>query len=95
MKEEKSKQKEKLEIVLKSSCRQIEKGNKMEQKEDKQNKGLPKMLTTKEVMQVLKIGRTTLYRYMERGKLKAYRFGRDPRFKEEDIKAFIEAHEKK
>lgn len=67
----------------------------MEQNEKKQNKGLPKMLTTKEVMQVLRIGRTTLYRYMEKGKLRAYKYGRDLRFKESDIKAFIETHEKK
>jgi len=53
------------------------------------------MLTTKELLQVLRIGRTTLYRYMDQGKIRAYKYGRDLKFKESDIKAFIEAHEKK
>jgi len=67
----------------------------MKQNETKKNKGLPKMMITKEVLETLRIGRTTLYRYIEQGKLRAYKYGRDLRFKESDIKAFIEAHEKK
>jgi len=53
------------------------------------------MLTTRQVLEILNISRATLYRYMDQGKIRAYKYGRDLRFKEEDIKAFIEAHEKK
>ena len=53
------------------------------------------MLTTKQVLEMLNISRATLYRFMERGELKVYKFGAALRFKESDIKAFIEAHEKK
>ncbi len=59
------------------------------------DKGLPNMLTTRQVLEILNISRATLYRYMEQGKIRVYKYGRDLRFKESDIKAFIEAHEKK
>ncbi len=68
----------------------------MNNNETQKDKGLSRMLTTKEVLEILRISRSTLYRYMEQGQLKAYKFGgKDLKFKESDIKAFIEAHEKK
>jgi len=60
----------------------------------KEPKGLPKMLTTQEVLDILKVGRKALYRYIKDGELKAYKIGRYLRFKESDVKAFIEAHKK-
>ena len=56
---------------------------------------LQALMTTEQVLEILKVSRRTLYRYVEKGSLRTYKFGRDLRFKESDIKAFIEAHEKK
>ncbi|MEW6188843.1 MAG: helix-turn-helix domain-containing protein [Actinomycetota bacterium] len=56
---------------------------------------LERMLSTDEVLKILGVSRKTLYRYVKSGSLKCYKFGRDLKFKESDIKAFIEAHEKK
>lgn len=68
----------------------------MNSNETQRDRGLSKMLTTKEVLVILRISRSTLYRYLERGELKVYKFGgKDLKFKESEIKAFIEAHEKK
>ena len=53
------------------------------------------MLTSDQVMKLLKISQPTLYRYVKRGTLKSYKFGRDLKFKKSDIGAFIEAHKKK
>lgn len=50
------------------------------------------MLTVKEVLKILKISRTTLYRMIEKGELKVYRFGRSIRVKQDDLRAFIEEH---
>lgn len=73
----------------------MEGGIESKQRETVSNKRPDKMLTTKQVMEILSVSRTTLYRVVKNRQLKAYKFGRSLRFKEEDIKAFIEAHEKK
>lgn len=62
---------------------------------DIRDEELEELLTTEQVLDILKISRRTLYRYVEKGALRAYKFGRDLRFKKSDVKAFIEAHEKK
>ena len=53
------------------------------------------MLATQEVMEKLKISRATLTRYVKSGQLKAYRIGKQLKFKEEDINTFIESREVK
>ena len=65
----------------------------MKQRGYKTNNAELVMLTVKEVVELLKIGRTTLYRYMENGKIKYYKFGKSVRFKKSDIEKFIEEHE--
>ncbi len=60
--------------------------------ETNRNKDIPEMLTVKEVLKILKISRTTLYRMIEKGELKVYRFGRSIRVKQDDLRAFIEEH---
>ncbi len=68
----------------------------MNNNETQIDKGLSRMLTTKEVLEILRISRSTLYRYMEQGQLKAYKFsGKDLRFKETNLKAFNAATDKK
>jgi len=57
--------------------------------------GLTRMLSIEEVSQILGLAKRTIYRYVKTGELKAYKFGRDLKFKQEDVKTFIEAHEKK
>jgi len=56
---------------------------------------LAEILAAAEVTKILKINRATLYHLIERGELRIYKFGRNIRFKESDIKAFIDAHERK
>jgi len=46
---------------------------------------MDKLLTTKEVLEILKISKISLYRKIWAGKIKAYKLGRLWRFKREDI----------
>jgi excisionase family DNA binding protein len=46
------------------------------------------MLTSKEVMEVLKITNSTLYRLIDQGVLKKVKIGRNVRFRAEDIRRF-------
>ena len=48
-------------------------------------------LSTKEACERLGITLRTLYRFMDEGRIPAYKFGRVIRLKEEDVGAFIEA----
>ena len=50
------------------------------------------MLTVDRVLEMLQISYTTLYRYMKKGKIDYYKFGKSFRFKNSDIKKFIEEH---
>ena len=63
--------------------------------EYKQEGALPRMLSINKVAEVLDVSKKTIYRYVQKGQLRAYKYGRDLKFKESDIKAFIEKHEKK
>ena len=47
------------------------------------------LLTTEAVAKRLHLTPLTIYRYVEKGKLKGYRFGNRLRFKSEDVDAFI------
>jgi len=49
-----------------------------------------KMHTIAEVMEILKISRITLYRYIKSKKLSAYKLGREYRIKQEDLQKFLE-----
>ena len=55
--------------------------------------GVPQMFNTKQVMEKLQISHATLLRYVKKGQLKAYRIGKQLKFKEGDINAFIESRE--
>jgi len=48
--------------------------------------------TIKQIMETLQLSRLTIYRYIDSGKLKTYKFGREHRIKKEDFKLFLEAH---
>ncbi|HCJ11400.1 MAG TPA: hypothetical protein DGR79_08425 [Clostridiales bacterium] len=49
------------------------------------------MLTTTEMMRLLKIkSRTTIRKLVQRGDLPAYRVARDLRFKRKDVEAYLE-----
>lgn len=47
------------------------------------------MLTTEEALERLKITRSTLYRWMQNGELKAYKLGKKTLFKPEDLDALV------
>lgn len=67
----------------------------MKQKEPKGYKELSKLLTMKEVTEILNCSRKKIYGFIDRGELRAYKIGRDLRFKESDLKKFIESREVK
>lgn len=48
-----------------------------------------RIYTAAEVCNILKIGQRTLYRYIADGKITGFRTGRQYRFTEDDLKAFI------
>lgn len=50
---------------------------------------MEKLLNTKEVCEILGVSLRSLYRYINSGMLKAVKVGKVWRFKEEDIKEFI------
>lgn len=50
-----------------------------------------KVYTANEVCELLKITKRTLYRYLEDGSISGFRAGRQYRFTEDDVKAFIDA----
>lgn len=49
-----------------------------------------KVYTTEEALEVLKVTRRTLYRYIKAGQLKAVRLGREYRITEDALKDFLE-----
>ena len=49
-----------------------------------------KVLTTKEAYEYLKVSRTTLYRLVRDGRVKSFHVGRNRRFRQEDLDAYIE-----
>ncbi len=46
-------------------------------------------LTFNEVMAYLRVSRTTIYDWLNAGKLRAYKVGKSVRFKKSDVEAFI------
>lgn len=48
------------------------------------------MYTTTEVAKMLKVHKNTIMRWIEGGKIKAFKIGRFWRIKEEDLQKFIE-----
>ncbi len=52
---------------------------------------LPKLLTVKEVMEVLRVSRTTLWQMTKRGEIGSYKIGNESRYSEEDIRAYLDS----
>lgn len=48
--------------------------------------------TIKQIMETLQLSRLTIYRYIDSGRLKTYKFWREHRIKKEDFELFLEAH---
>lgn len=48
--------------------------------------------TIKQITGILQLSRLTIYRYIDDGKLKTYKFGKEHRIKKEDFESFLEAH---
>lgn len=48
-----------------------------------------KMLSIKEVMEILNVGRTTLFELTRKGYIKSYRIGRYRKYKAEEIEEYI------
>lgn len=49
-----------------------------------------KFMTVKEVAELLQLNKMTIYRYIQAGKLTAYKVGKDLRIKKEDFDKFLE-----
>ena len=49
-----------------------------------------KLYTLKEVADILKVSRQTIYNYLAAGRLRATKIGREYRVTEKDLKKFIE-----
>lgn len=49
------------------------------------------LLTMTEVTKILKVTRSTVYRYIEQGKLQPVKMGGRTMFKEDELKAFVES----
>lgn len=49
-----------------------------------------KVYTTEEALEVLKVTKRTLYRYIKAGQIKAIRLGREYRITEEALRDFLE-----
>lgn len=54
---------------------------------------LEKLMTVKEVMEHLRIGRSTLHKLVREGKIKAVKWNRKTLFRASTLQAFIEASE--
>ena len=51
-------------------------------------------LTLNEVADLLRVSKLTVWRYVDAGKLPAYKFGRDLRIKKTELEVFIESRRK-
>ena len=49
-----------------------------------------KFLTVREVAEMLKVNKMTIYRYVKAGKIEAYKVGKDFRIQETEIEKFLE-----
>ena len=59
------------------------------QRED-DNAGVPRLLTTAEAAEVLRVRPKTVRAYVRAGRLSAVRFGRSLRIREDDLEAFLQ-----
>jgi len=57
---------------------------------DNNQRQAPKVLTTDEVAEILRVHRTTVFRFAKSGKLKSYQLGSRRLFKESDVWSFFE-----
>jgi excisionase family DNA binding protein len=48
-----------------------------------------KFLTAKELADILKVNVMTIYRYIKKGRIKAYKIGNDIRIKNDDFERFL------
>jgi excisionase family DNA binding protein len=53
---------------------------------------LPKLLTVEQVAEYLQLHKVTVVRFAREGKLPGFKVGREWRFREEEIEAWLEAH---
>lgn len=51
--------------------------------------GLEKIYTVKELMELLKVGRLTLYNYIKGGQLHGFKVGQNWRFTEKEVQRFL------
>ncbi|HAG99434.1 MAG TPA: DNA-binding protein [Ktedonobacter sp.] len=54
-----------------------------------------KLLTTKQVQEMLGVSERTIFNFMERGDLKGFKVGRSWRFEESDIEEYINRQRRK
>jgi len=54
-----------------------------------------KLLTINEIIEILKVSKLTIYRYIKAGKLPAYKVGRDYRIKQSEFQKFLEKSKKR
>lgn len=54
-----------------------------------------KLLTTKQVQEILGVSERTVFNFMERGELKGFKVGRSWRFEESEIEAYLQRQQEK
>ena len=54
---------------------------------------MKEFLLIEEVAKILRVSKMTLYRYIDSGKLKAYKFGKEFRVDKKELEFFIKASE--
>jgi DNA binding domain, excisionase family len=54
--------------------------------------GMPELLTPEEVAEVFSVPKTTVYHWARHGTLRCLRIGRHVRFRENDIRDYIQNH---
>ncbi len=52
---------------------------------------LSRLLSIKEVTEILGISRATIYRMIDAGEIKAYKIGKGVRFKQEEIEEYVDS----
>lgn len=52
---------------------------------------IPPLLTAREVMAILKVGRTTLYQLTKSGQIRSLKVGGEVRYRQADLESYINA----
>ncbi len=52
---------------------------------------MQELMTIKEIIKLLKIRKMTIYRYINAGKIKAYKLGKEFRVDKKDFETFLES----